>query len=184
MISSLPLRFLLSFLALSATLLSCSETDINQAKLVSNNTTLPLETGTDVVINYTDSGRTKASIKAPLLERYANDEKNQTEMRKGIKVEFLDKTGKIESFLTAKYAIRFDRDKKMMARNDVIVLNTNGYTLRTEELYWDELSQKVYSNKFVKITTKDEIIMGEGFESDVSFLKPKVFKIKGIVNLK
>ena len=158
--------------------------NIEEVKKVATNNNYPIETGKDVVINYTDSGFTKALVKAPLLERYANETKNYTEMRKGIDVKFLNKNGSVESFLKAKYAIRFDRDKKMIARNDVEVLNINGDTLRTEELTWDETKQRVYSNKFVRITTKDEIIMGDGFESDVSFKNPKIFKIRGVVSTK
>ncbi|MCU0421170.1 MAG: LPS export ABC transporter periplasmic protein LptC [Bacteroidia bacterium] len=162
---------------------SCSN-DVEQVKLVSTDSNLPLETGSDVMINYTDSGRTKAIIKAPLLERFSGNEKFYTEMKKGITVKFLKIDGSVESFLTSKYAIRYDRDRKMMARNDVVVLNVKGDTLRTEELYWDELAQRVYSDKFVVITTQTEIIKGYGFESDVSFTSPKIYKISGIVNLK
>ena len=36
---------------------------------------------------------------------------------------------------------------------------------------------------FVKITTEDEIIMGEGFESNQSFTKFKIKKIKGTISL-
>ena len=148
------------------------------------NTTLPVETGKDVEITYTDSGLPKALVKAPLLERYASGSKNFTEMKKGIKVTFLTRTQEVESFLTANYAIRYDKKKLMTARNNVVVRNVNGDTLRTEELHWDEQTQRVSSNKFVTITTKDEIIMGDGFESDVSFRNPRIFKIRGIINLK
>lgn len=165
-------------------LTSCSNNNVEEVNQVSSKKNYPIETGKNVVINYTDSGFTKALVKAPLLERYATDEKNYTEMKKGINVQFLSKAGVVESFLTAKYAIRYDREKKMLARNDVVVLNIDGDTLRTEELYWDEAKQRVYSQKFVKITTKTEIIMGDGFESDVTFKNPKIFKIRGIVGLK
>lgn len=164
-------------------LIAC-ENNVEEVKKVATNNNYPIETGKDVEINYTDSGFTKALVKAPLLERYANENKNYTEMRKGIDVTFLTKSGSIESFLKAKYAIRYDREKKMIAKNDVVVLNINGDTLRTEELTWDETKQRVYSQKFVKITTKSEIIMGDGFESDVSFKNPKIFKIRGIVSTK
>jgi hypothetical protein len=72
----------------------------------------------------------------------------------------------------------------MVARNDVVVLNIAGDTLRTEELIWEEATQRVHSDKFVRITTKTEIIMGDGFESDITFKNPKIYKIRGIVNLK
>jgi LPS export ABC transporter protein LptC len=171
-------------LLLNFILVGCGGSNPNKDKRVSPDRVLPIETGKDVLINYTDNGLTKARVKAPLLERYATEDKNYTEMRNGISVDFLNKNGTVESFLKAKYAIRYDREKRMVARNDVVVLNIAGDTLRTEELIWEEATQRVHSDKFVRITTKTEIIMGDGFESDITFKNPKIYKIRGIVNLK
>lgn len=185
----LPLQIRLNMrsilvLSFAGLLLSACNNNTEEAKQVAAERILPIETGKDVTINYTDSGFTKARVKAPLLERYATDDKNYTEMRNGISVDFLNKTGSVESFLKARYAIRYDREKRMIARNDVVVLNIDGDTLRTEELTWEESTQRVHSDKFVRITTKTEIIMGDGFESDITFKNPKIYKIRGIVNLK
>ena len=38
--------------------------------------------------------------------------------------------------------------------------------------------------RFVKITTADEIIFGDGFESNQDFTKYKIFKIRGTISLK
>ncbi len=171
------------FVFLTLIIVACGN-NIEEVKSVANDKPIPIETGKDVTINYTDSGYTKAKVTATLLERYATEDKNYTEMRNGVHVTFYNKKGVVESFLKSKYAIRYDREKKMIARNDVVVLNTDGDTLRTEELIWDEATQLVTSDKFVRITTKTEIIMGDGFESDITFKNPKIYKIRGIVNLK
>lgn len=174
-------KYLLILLSL---IIAACGNNTEEVKRITDDKIIPIETGKDVTINYTDSGYTKAKVTATLLERYATEDKNYTEMRKGVHVTFYNKQGVIESFLKSKYAIRYDREKKMIARNDVEVLNTNGDTLRTEELIWDEATQLVTSDKFVRITTKTEIIMGDGFESDITFKNPKIYKIRGIVNLK
>ena len=46
----------------------------------------------------------------------------------------------------------------MEARKNVVVVNEKGETLNTEHLIWDERSEKLKSDEFVKITRKDEII--------------------------
>ena len=61
---------------------------------------------------------------------------------------------------------------------------SKGEKLNTEKLIWNELTQKIYSDEFVKVTQKDKIIYGDGFESDQSFTKYRIFKIKGVINLK
>ena len=163
---------------------ACSGNDIAQVNKVAVAQSWPVETGTDVTINYTDSGLTKALVTAPLLERYASEEKNYTEMRKGINVKFLDKKGNVESFLTSLYAVRYDKEKRMIARNKVVVMNTDGDTLRTEELLWNEATQRISTQKQVTITTKNEMMWGDGLESDVAFKNPKIYKLRGTISLK
>ncbi len=164
-------------------LVSCTSREIEQ-KVLNERLNLPLETGKNIFITYTDSGYTKAKVFAPMLERYASESRNETVMRKGITTYFYNKDKKIESFLKSKYAIRYDREKKMIARNDVILVNNKGDSLRTEELIWDETKQQIHSDKFVRITTADEIIMGDGFESNTEFTQYRIFSIRGIISLK
>lgn len=163
---------------------SCTS-DAVREKVMNERINLPLETGKNIYLTYTDSGYTRAKLFAPMLERYANDERQETVMQKGITAYFYDKnTASVESFLKAKYAVRYDREKKMIARNDVVLVSRKGDTLNTEELIWDEVNHKIYSDKFVRITTKDEIIMGDGFESNTEFTKYKIFSIRGVISLK
>ena len=70
----------------------------------------------------------------------------------------------------------------MEAMNDVVITNAEGEKLNTEHLIWDRKAQRIYSEVFVKITTEDEIIMGEGFESNETFSKYKILKPKGTIS--
>lgn len=163
--------------------LSCSS-DIEKINLMTEPNNLPLETGKQIEIIYTDSGMLRARITAPLLERYANETKNQTEMPKGIKVQFYDRNKNVESMLEAGSAIRYEKERKMVAKSNVVLINIKGDTLRTELLNWDEVNQKIHSNQFVRITTPDEIIMGTGFESNPEFTQYKIHQISGTISLR
>jgi LPS export ABC transporter protein LptC len=153
-------------------------------KVMNERINLPIETGRNIYITYTDSGLTKAKVFAPILERFATETRNETVMKNGITAYFYSKDGKIDSYLKSKFALRYDREKKMIARNDVILVNSKGDTLNTEELIWEEAKQTIHSDKYVRITTKDEIIMGDGFESNTEFTKYKIFSIRGTISLK
>jgi LPS export ABC transporter protein LptC len=89
----------------------------------------------------------------------------------------------VNSKLDAKYGIRYERDERMEARKNVVVINEKGDKLETEHLIWDEKKQKLLSDDFVKITTKDEIIFGNGFEANQDFTRYKIFNIKGTISL-
>ena len=44
--------------------------------------------------------------------------------------------------------------------------------------------EEVYSDKFVKITTADEILMGDGFVSSQDFNEWKIVKPTGVISIK
>lgn len=107
----------------------------------------------------------------PLMERYELAKEPFSEFTKGIHVQtFNDSTSAIESELTANYA-RFDEIKEIWeARGNVIGRNYSGdKTLFTEQLFWDQKSDKIYSDKFVKVLDGQSTHVGIGFESDGAF---------------
>ncbi len=162
---------------------ACGPKDAEIKKAASIIYDLPVEVGSNVSIVYTDSGFLKAKLFAPLLERFASEARNQTEMADGITAYFYDQNGHVTSYIKSKYAVRDERERSITVRNDVNVINNKGDTLRTEELIWDERADRIYSEKFVRITSPDKIIMGSGFESNTAFTKFRVLNITGIISL-
>nr|MBP6335704.1 LPS export ABC transporter periplasmic protein LptC [Bacteroidia bacterium] len=90
---------------------------------------------------------------------------------------------RVKSRMDADYGVRYEKEQKMEARKNVVVVNERGEQLNTEHLVWDEKRQKLTSDQFVKITTKDEIIYGNGFEANQDFSKYKIFNIKGTISI-
>ena len=72
----------------------------------------------------------------------------------------------------------------MEAHENVVVVNDKGEQLNTEYLRWEEKKGKLFSDQFVKISTADQIIYGEGFEAEQDFSSYRIFKTKGIINVK
>lgn len=164
--------------------LSCGDRQAELVKVASQDKVLPVEVGNNVSISYTDSGYLKAKLFAPVLERYATENRSETEMRQGITAYFYDPFGRVNSYIKSRYAIRDERAQTITARKDVNVVNNKGDTLRTEELVWDEKTDRIYSQKFVRITSPDKIILGTGLESNTEFSRFRVLNITGIINLK
>jgi len=157
--------------------------DVKKAESLSNNEKIPISKGRNVELIFSEKSDVKIIITAPLMEEYGVENK-YIEMNEGIKVLFYDSLLHVTSTLTSNYAIHRVSDKIMEAKNDVVVINDKGEKLNTEHLLWYEDSSKIYSDEFVKITTKDEIIMGEGMEANQDFTKWKIHKIKGTINIK
>ena len=106
------------------------------------------------------------------------DETPYTEFPKGVKIEQFGPNMQITSIITSDYAQYFEKEEKWIAKNNVVVINQKGDTLKTEELIREGKTGKIYSDKFVKIIGKDQIINGIGFESDQNMANWQIKKIR------
>ena len=168
-------------LLLSLSLLFCScENDLTIVKSLTVDEKFPSEVLSDAVILYSDSAILKARLTAPKMEHYLEKDP-YVELTEGINLVFYSEDGKITSHLTANYAINYERQNRMEAKGDVVLINEAGEKLNTEHLIWNQKEERIYSEEFVKITTADEIIWGEGFESNQSFTNFKIKHIKGTI---
>ncbi len=143
----------------------------------------PREIQEDLTLTYSDSSRIKIKLIAARAENYPQLEEPTTVFPKGIDVRFYDENGLENSRLRANSAINYKNKNLWIATGDVVVVNKKGEQLNTEELFWDEKKGQIYSEVFSKISTKDQIIMGEGFEADQSFSSYQMDKITGQINL-
>lgn len=160
---------------------SC-ENDLDKVKLYSKGQVIPTETARSIKIIYSDSAKVQVEITAPLLDHYST-ENPYIEMPNGLNAIFYNEKMEVKSKLVADYGVRYEKEQKMEAKKNVIVTNEKGDKLNTEHLIWDEKKQKLLSNEDVKITTKDEIIFGKGFEANEDFTKYKIFNIKGTISI-
>lgn len=163
-------------------LLSC-QNDMQTINQVAAVNTLPSEVMKDAEILYSDSAKVKMKLIAKVLNRYAG-EKPYIEMPNGLQMFFYDDSMKVNSQMKGDYGIRYEQEGKMEAKRNVEVINIKGEKLNTEHLIWDESKDSIYTKAFVKITTKDEVIFGNGLESNQDFTKYRIKKIKGMVNVK
>ena len=117
----------------------------------------------------------KARLRSPLMLRYEKDS-TYSEFPKTLHVDFFDSTAKIQSWLDAKYGKYFESQNKVYLRDSVVAINTNGDTLKTPELWWDQQKEKFYTDKYAELHTKDKQILGRvGLEASQDF-KDIVFK--------
>lgn len=128
----------------------------------------PIESAFQVEITYSDHGRVRMILHAPRMDRFVDDEPF-LEMPEGIHVIFYDTLMQESSSLQAEYAISHEDSEHIEARRNVVVINELGERLNTEQLIWDQKAARIYSETFVKVTTEEEVLFGDGFESDERF---------------
>ena len=115
------------------------------------------------------------------MESYSRATEPYTVFRDGIKVSFYDGHPEPVAYVTSKYA-KYTDDKNLWELKDsVIAVNEAGEKLETELLYWDQKKEVIYTDRFVKITTEDQIIQGYGLESDPRLSKRKIKNLSATI---
>lgn len=114
---------------------------------------------------YSEGGKVKAKLTAPVMLNHQVDSV-YTEFPKSLHVDFYNDTLKIASKLDALYGKYFQYQNKVFLRDSVVARNIlKGDTLHCDELWWDQRTHKFYTDKPVRINTKDKTLFGKGLEA-------------------
>jgi LPS export ABC transporter protein LptC len=139
-----------------------------------------VEIAKDVEILYSDSAVVRVRVLGPVMHNFTDRYEPKQEFPAGVKIEFLEKDHSVRSTLTAKTAVREQEKSTISARDSVVLVNKAGEVLETEELIWEERTQKVRTDKFVKVTKPGgEVLYGFGLEADQDFSYWKIIVPKG-----
>jgi LPS export ABC transporter protein LptC len=143
--------------------------------------TLPEMSARDIEILYSEKAKVQIKLVSPLLISKTLEEPVLL-FPKGFTVFFYDSAMNLTSTITAEYGISYEKKKLMVARNNVVVENLEKQEkLNTEELFWDRDKGKIYSNKFVRITSGGQIYTGDGLTSYQPFDELEVSNPKGLI---
>ncbi|MDT8401898.1 MAG: LPS export ABC transporter periplasmic protein LptC [Bacteroidales bacterium] len=130
---------------------------------------VPTQIVYDFVTSYTDSAVLELRMKSPVMKYYGKKEVPYADFDEGIEVYFYEGKDMMIGEIKANFA-RYTESKGLWeVRENVIAMNDEGEKLETELLFWDEKKDLIYTDKYVRITQKDQIIMGNGLESDTKF---------------
>lgn len=158
--------------------LSCKP-DLETIETITRVDNQPVEAATNIEIIYSSNAKIQMIMTAPQMDRYEKDEPYM-ELPQGFNMVFFDSVMQENSRISARYAIQFEKDELIDARNDVVVENLETKEkLNTEQLIWDRKSKTIYTDKFVKITTGEEVLYGDGFESDDRFTSWRIKNPRG-----
>jgi LPS export ABC transporter protein LptC len=142
---------------------------------------LPTLSARNVETMYSDSGQVTLVVRSPLINQYNGGEEPHTLFPEGLSVFFYDKKTEPQASITSKFARYTEKDELWELRDSVVAVNPEGDILETELLYWSEPRESVWSDRFVRITGKDQIIMGTGFESDPRLTKWKIKNVSATI---
>lgn len=160
------------------------ENDIEKVKELTARQDSAIVSARNIEIKYTTKGKKDLLMQAPLyLQFYKSEEDVQHEFPEGIKMFFYDDNGNITSSIKANYSIYYEKKGIWEAKYDVVAVNEKNEQLNTEYLIWDQNEETISSDQFVKMTTEDGIIYGDGFESNQKLTSWEVVNGRGVINI-
>ena len=174
--------FFISCVLLALFLLSC-ERKIDTIKK-DEVLLLPSVTAKNSTTVFTDSGKVQLVMSFAIMESYTNIEQPYSEFRSGIKVFFYDGHQEYVATVFSKYAKYIDKKKLWELKDSVVVVNESNDKLETEQLFWDQEKDLIYTDRFIKITNEDQTVMGTGFESDHRLTRRKIKNVTATIYLK
>lgn len=140
----------------------------------------PMIEGTKLEIIRSDEGVVTSRILTDKLLQYENGDRVYPE---GVYVEFYDTDKKsIAAILTANKVYYYAEKDTHELKGDVEIKSYEGHKqLNTEELYWDSSTEEVYTDKFVRIETEEELLTGKGLRAKRDLSQYNVLTPQGFV---
>jgi len=177
-------KIIFLFLVSSVLFIAC-ENNVEEVNHVTfeDEKKLPVESAKNVEMFYSDSAIVRAKLKSPQVDRYVG-KSNYMLLPKGMNIVFYDANKEEETNLKADFGIGYEGNggmTKMEAKRNVEVINKKGEKLNSEHLIWDAVKKQIYTNAFVKITTSDKVLWGDGLVANEDFSEYEITNIKGQV---
>ena len=165
------IRVALPFVGSAILLFSCGQHEAGDSS--ASDESVMTEYSENLTVLMSQNGRRSYHFVTPLLEGYSMAKEPYREFRRGVKITTYkdDSLSTVDAILTANYAIYYETRQLWEAKGNVVVEKSDGKTLYTQQLFWNQKTKKIYSNVDSKIVQSGgrDVFVGEGFESDEEF---------------
>jgi LPS export ABC transporter protein LptC len=124
---------------------------------------LPDQEVEDFALTETDGGKLQWKLYARVAQMY--EARNRIVVN-GVRVDFFDEHGQRASQLTAREGEINQMTHDMLATGNVVLQTNEGTRMSTEEMRFVNRTQKIMSDRLVRVERTGDVLTGVGFESD------------------
>lgn len=134
----------------------------------------------DVNTVISDSGITRYRIISPEWLVFDKADTPYWDFPKGILLEKFNARFDVDATVKGDYA-RYNQDSQIWELDgNVIAVNQQGEQFVTNQLFWNQKTERIYSDSLITITRASSIIVGVGFESNQEMTKYTIRQPKGV----
>lgn len=159
---------------------ACSGQDKQFAEAITERDSLPVLETRGVSTLISDSGVVRYRITAPLWQVFDRKDPSHWAFEEGVYLETFDESFQTQASIQADTAYYFDGQRLWELDGNVEIKNLKGEQFNTQQMFWNQNTQRVYSDKFIRIRQTDRIITGHGFESNQQMTVYRIFRPEGV----
>ena len=167
----------IAVLVLGAVLFSCNKR-LDKLQQSSKLSYLPVSVAENINTKHTDSGRLTSNLVSPKMINYSNRSFPYYQFPEGIDLTIFDEQNK-KSLVVAKSAVVYNNTDLIDLRGDVVLTTSSNDTLFTDQLYYDQKKEWLFTDFPVKFRTKDYLTNGNGFDANQDFSNAQVLEVTG-----
>ena len=145
---------------------ACGDNQRTYVPNIGDGRSTPTMATTDVVTMISDSGYTRYRVATPLWQMFEDCDSPYWRFPHGLELDQYDLSMQPESHIECDSAVYFSQRRLWRLDGRVMMVNTLRDSFLTEQLFWDQLQRRMYSDSFIHIVRTDRIIEGYGFESN------------------
>lgn len=161
-------------------IIACSPVETDKIEAIVDRSSLPKLRATEITTVISDSGITRYRISTPQWDVYDKTEQPYWEFPMGIHCESFDQNLKVDANIHSNYAKFYSNQQLWELKGNVKMMNIKGELFETEQLFWNQREEKLYTDSIVKITQATHILNVMGFESNQQMTRYKFRKTNGI----
>ena len=163
---------------------ACSRKKKPMTDAITNRDSVPIMTTRGVSTYISDSGMVRYKIITQKWDVYDRLAPSRWAFEHGIYLEKFNNDLSIEATIIADTAYYFDKQELWELRGNVHIENEQDEQFDTQLLYWNQKTQKVYSDLYIRIKQQKRIITGIGFTSNQEFTNYTIKNTQGIFPIK
>lgn len=149
---------------------SCSEKNEKVVESTYNPDSVPTVKTHNDTMYISDSGRIRYKVIGKTMMMFDKAQEPYTLFPDKAYMEEYDTLMNVVTTLRADSVWNYSKKKLWKLRGRVNIVNVKGESFDSEELFWDESKNKMYSDLYVVINQPEKFVMrAYGFESDPSF---------------
>ena len=163
---------------------SCQKKGKQYDPPVDNRNLVPSLHSTDVSTLVSDSGVIRYRIQSKDWLIYDKVDTPYWDFPYGLSFERFTTDFLVDAQIKCLKATYYYKEKLWHLQDSVEAMNLKGEHFKSQELFWDENKEIIYSDSLITITQEGRIIIGKGFHSNQNFTKYSINNPTGIFPIK